>query len=258
MKSIPIDLLNKTKDILDEAVIQYNNPSFIESDPISVPHRFSRKEDIEISGLMAATFAWGNRKAIINSSLRFLERMDMSPFDFIMHHSDEDLKRFLSFKHRTFNGDDALFFIHFLQEIYKNHGGMESVFAKGFLQGGVYASLVNFNSVAYSVEHLDRSRKHISNPAKGSACKRLIMFLRWMVRKDAKGVDFGLWNKIPMSALYCPLDVHSGNTARNLGILTRKQNDWQAVLDLNEILTYFCPQDPAKYDFALFGLSINN
>jgi uncharacterized protein (TIGR02757 family) len=258
MKNIPIDFLNKTKDILDEAVIQYNNLSFIESDPISIPHRFSKKEDVEISGLMAATFAWGNRKTIIKSSLQFLERMDMSPWDFILNHSEIEKKRFLDFKHRTFNADDALFFIEALSHIYKNHGGLEAVFFKGFSEGGIYESLVYFNQLMFSFVHSERSRKHVSNPAKGSACKRLNMFLRWMVRKDDNGVDFGIWNKIPMSSLLCPLDVHSGNTARNLGILTRKQNDWCAVLELNEILNYFCPQDPAKYDFALFGLSINN
>lgn len=249
--------LNEVKEVLEMAVLEYNNAGFIEMDPISIPHRFSQKEDIEISGLMAATFAWGNRKSIINSSLRFLERMDMSPYEFIMNHSELDKKRFLDFKHRTFNADDALLFIDSLHNIYHNQGGLEAVFHKGFSQGGIYGALVYFNQVFFSCEHAQRSRKHVSNPEKGSACKRLNMFLRWMVRNDSSKVDFGIWRTIPMSALLCPLDVHSGNTARNSGILTRKQNDWKAVLELNEILSYFCAQDPVKYDFALFGLSVN-
>lgn len=257
MKTEQRAFFNEVKEMLEMAVLEYNNVEFIEMDPISVPHRFIKKEDIEISGLMAATFAWGNRKSIINSSLSFLERMDMSPYDFIINHSELDKKRFLDFKHRTFNADDAIFFLDSLHNIYQNQGGLEAVFNKGFSQGGIYGALVYFNQVFFSTEHTQRSRKHVSNPVKGSACKRLNMFLRWMVRDDSSKVDFGIWRTIPMFDLLCPLDVHSGNTARNLGILTRKQNDWKAVLELNEILSYFCPEDPVKYDFALFGLSIN-
>ncbi|HEY0046039.1 MAG TPA: TIGR02757 family protein [Flavobacterium sp.] len=250
--------MNKSelKDFLDEKVLQYNRPSFITTDPIQIPHRFSKKQDIEIAGFLSATIAWGNRKMIISNSLKMMEMMEEAPHDFVMTHSDAELERFNGFVHRTFNGNDLITFIRGLRHIYTNHGGMENVFSSNGTANSLHASIHEFKKIFFEVDHLQRTQKHISDPLKGSAAKRLHMMLRWFVRRDNAGVDFGIWKSIPMSALSCPLDVHSGNVARKLGLLTRKQNDAKALLELDTALREFDPEDPSKYDFALFGLGV--
>ena len=249
------------KDFLDSKVGLYNTPDFIEDDPISIPHTFSKKEDIEISGLLSATIAWGQRKTIIKNSFRMMELMDNSPHDFILNHSKSDLEIFNNFKHRTFNGEDLKCFITQIQSIYLNHGGLENVFSVGIEENTDICcawGLENFRNIFMEgiSEEQNRTLKHISSPLNGSACKRLVMFLRWMVRNDKKGVDFGIWNSIDTSYLSCPLDVHSGNVARKIGLVKRKQNDWKAVKELDVELRKLDPTDPAKYDFALFGLGV--
>lgn len=248
------DLFN----FLEEKTALYNQPSFIESDPISIPHRFSKKEDIEIAGFFAAIIAWGQRKTILKNASRLMEWMDNAPHDFILNFKDEDLKPFTQFVHRTFNGDDCLAFLHALQGIYREQGGLENAFYSSFknTEAQPAAGLANFKNLFFSYEHLPRSEKHISNPLKGSAAKRLNMYLRWMVRSDNKGVDFGIWKKLSPSHLFIPLDVHSGNVSRKLGLLKRTQNDWRAVTELTEKLKEFDGKDPVKYDFALFGLGV--
>lgn len=258
MNSIYTYPFEQLKDILDNAVLEFNTTEFIQNDPICIPHQFTKKEDIEISAFIASTFAWGNRKSIIQSGTKFIELMDNSPYDFIVHHSDNEKKRFHSFVHRTFNSSDAIFFIESLKNIYINFGGLEKVITDGYNENGIYAGLTNLNRIFFSIPHLHRTEKHLSNPKKNSACKRLNMFIRWMVRKDKQNVDFGLWQNILKSDLMCPLDIHSGNTARRLGILQRKQNDWKAVMEMTDTLKQFCTEDPVKYDFALFNLSIHN
>mgnify|MGYP000053015134 CR=1 FL=1 len=248
------------KDFLDSKVIEYNNTQFIESDPISIPHSFDKKEDIEISALLVATIAWGQRKTIINNGNKMMELMDNSPHDFILNHSDQELKSLSSFKHRTFNGDDFMFFIAQLKRIYQNYGNLEKVFQQGLKPNSINClpAIENFrNTFFYQIsEENRRTMKHVSSPEKGSAAKRLIMFLRWMVRDSSTGVDFGIWKSISPSLLSCPLDVHSGNVARKLGVLNRTQNDWKAVIEMDETLRKMDPDDPAKYDFALFGLGV--
>lgn len=248
------------KAFLDEKYEYFNRPDFIESDPISIPHRYARKEDREIAGFLTATISWGNRKSILNNALKLMKLMDDQPYQFVRDAGDRDMSHFKNFVHRTFNESDVLFFIESLRKIYLNYGGLESAFADA-LKGGetdVFNAITHFREIFMSVSHLPRSEKHIANPAKGSTAKRINMFLRWMVRKDEKGVDFGIWNRILPSLLCCPLDVHSGRTARKLGILTRKQNDWQAVMELTTVLKSFDPEDPIKYDFALFGMGVEN
>jgi len=246
------------KSLLDEKTNHYNRPEFITSDPISIPHSFSCSEDIEISGFLAASIAWGQRTTIVRNGFRLMELMDNTPFDFVMNAGSSDLKRVSGFIHRTFNGDDCLFFIESLRNIYLNHGGLEAVFRSGIQPGesDVYGAICRFRQVFLESPHLDRSVKHLANPAAGSTAKRINMFLRWMVRKDEHGVDFGLWKSISPSLLCCPLDVHSGNTARKLGLLVRTQNDWKAVVELTNNLRLFNPDDPARYDFALFGMGV--
>jgi uncharacterized protein (TIGR02757 family) len=245
------------KKILDELVLFYNSPSFIEPDPIAIPHKYHLKEDIEIAGFLSASLAWGNRKAIQNSARKLMNFMGNSPLDFLLNHHEKDLKIMESFVHRTFNGDDAIFFINSLSHIYRNHGGLEHVFTDGFRQNNtIFGSINYFRSVFLESAHLSRSQKHISNPASGSAAKRINMFLRWMVRKDACGVDFGLWNSIPMSALMLPLDVHTLRVGRQFGLLKRTSNDWKAVEEITEQLRILDSSDPVKYDFALFGMSV--
>lgn len=244
------------KAFLDEKVALYNQPSFIPDDPISIPHQFSKKQDIEISGLFAATLAWGQRKTIINKCNELMEMMDHTPHDFILHHSDHDLKRFLNFKHRTFNPTDTLFFIDFLNAHYRHHDSLESAFVSGG-NGDMKSYLTNFHDSLFEHPNApDRTKKHVATPKRKSACKRLNMYLRWMVRKDEKGVDFGIWNTITPAQLICPLDVHVDRVAKKLGLLKRKATDWQAALELSEKLKQFDPLDPVKYDFALFGLGI--
>ncbi|MDD7887394.1 TIGR02757 family protein [Flavivirga sp. 57AJ16] len=250
--------MNKTdlKDFLDAKVIQYNNPRFIESDPIQIPHQFSKKEDIEISAFLTATIAWGNRKSIINNAKRLMELLDHSPFDFVLNHSENDLEKLMSFVHRTFNGHDGIQFIKSLKHIYKNHGGLESIFSKHSKTQSLQIAISKFKSAFFEIEHLQRTQKHISDPLKNSAAKRINMFLRWMVRNDNAGVDFGIWKSFSPSKLSCPLDVHSGNVARKLGLLQRKQNDAKALLQLDTSLRELDTNDPVKYDFALFGLGV--
>lgn len=244
------------KEFLDSKVIQYNNPKFIESDPIQIPHQFSLKEDIEISGFLTSTIAWGNRKMIIRNANKMMELMGNSPYDFVIHHKEKDLKGFESFVHRTFNSIDFILFIVSLKNIYKNHGGLETVFSKFPEETNNKQTIHHFKKVFFEVPHQQRTTKHVADPMKGSASKRINMFLRWMVRQDNAGVDFGIWKQIPMSKLSCPLDVHSGNVARKLNLLTRKQNDWKALEELDSNLRNLDSKDPTKYDFALFGLGV--
>ena len=241
------------KELLDEKVFQYNNPRFIESDPIQIPHQFQLKEDIEIAAFLTATISWGNRKMIIKNAQKLMDIMGNSPYDYIME-SKLDLDE--KFVHRTFNAIDLNYFIKALRSIYKNHGGLEKVFSQYASPGDLQNSIHHFKKVFFEIEHPLRTLKHVSDPHKGSAAKRINMFLRWMVRKDAAGVDFGLWDAISPSMLSCPLDVHSGNVARKLGLLQRKQNDSKALLELDLSLRKMDSNDPVKYDFALFGMGV--
>lgn len=244
------------KEFLDSKVTQYNHPRFIESDPIQVPHQFNKKEDIEIAGFLTATIAWGNRKSIINNAHRMMELLDQSPYDFITNHTSSDLEKLEGFVHRTFNGDDFIQFVKSLQHIYENHGGLENIFTKYTNKTSVQATISQFKSHFFEIDHLQRTQKHISDPLKNSAAKRINMFLRWMVRRDNAGVDFGIWKSLTPAQLSCPLDVHSGNVSRKLGLLKRKQNDAKALLELDNSLRQLDPIDPVKYDYALFGLGV--
>lgn len=244
------------KDFLDTKVEQYNHPRFIESDPIQIPHAFSKKEDIEIAAFLTATIAWGNRKSIINNAKRMMELLDNVPFEFVMQHGERDLEGLQGFVHRTFNGDDLMQFVQGLQHIYKNHNGLEAVFSKHTKYFSTQQAIHHFKNVFFEIDHLPRTRKHVSDPLKNSAAKRINMFLRWMVRNDANGVDFGIWESLSPAQLSCPLDVHSGNVARKLGLLNRKQNDGKALAELDTALRNLDKEDPVKYDFALFGLGV--
>jgi len=245
------------KNFLEEKHDQYNRPEFIETDPISIPHQFSKKEDIEISGFLAATIAWGNRKMIVRNAKRLVELLDYSPFDFVMNFTDDDLKPFESFVHRTFNGTDCIYFLKSLRNIYKNHRGLEAVFSDEIINSGsVKDAIIYFRKIFFELPHPERTGKHVANPEKNSSAKRINMYLRWMVRNDKRGVDFGIWETIKPAGLFCPLDVHSGNISRKLGILNRKANDWKAVDGLTANLRKLDPDDPVKYDFALFGLGV--
>jgi len=240
--------------LLEEKYNQFNRKSFIESDPISIPHLFCKKEDIEIAGFFAATIAWGQRKTIINNAQKLVELMDMEPYDFIINHEQKDLLRFKAFKHRTFNSIDLNYFINALRHIYLQKGGLEAVFST--YSNDMQKNIHYFKQVFFEIEHPERTTKHVSDPLKNSSAKRINMYLRWMVRPDKRGVDFGLWKGIPTSNLMCPLDVHSGNVARKLGLLKRTQNDWKAVVELTNSLIQFDNEDPVKYDFSLFGLGV--
>jgi uncharacterized protein (TIGR02757 family) len=244
------------KSFLDEKVDLYNNLNFIESDPIQIPHLFSSKEDIEIAGFLTATIAWGNRKMIITNAKKMIDLMGNSPHDFVLSHDKNQLIRLAHFVHRTFNGGDLITFVKALQNIYTHHGGLETIFANNIIDNSTQKSIASFKKIFFEIDHLPRTEKHISNPLQGSAAKRINMFLRWMVRQDNKGVDFGIWKTIPMSSLSCPLDIHSGNVARKLTLLLRKQNDAKALLELDNSLRLLDPTDPVKYDFALFGLGV--
>ncbi len=246
---------SELKSFLDEKVILYNNPKFIESDPVQIPHLFSQKEDVEIAGFLSATIAWGNRKMIIKNAHRMMELMGNAPYDFVMSHSEYDLERLETFVHRTFNGGDFSTFIKGLQHIYKNHNGLEVAFNSNNSLD-LQSNISEFKKIFFEIPHQNRTQKHISDPLSGSAAKRINMYLRWMVRQDTKGVDLGIWKSISPAALSCPLDVHSGNVARKLGILTRKQNDGKALAELDLKLRELDPNDPVKYDFALFGLGV--
>ncbi len=245
--------------LLEAAVDQYNHPDFIESDPISIPHQFSLKQDREIMGFWTAMLAWGQRKTIINNANKLVELMDGAPYDFVLNHQEEDRKVFLDFKHRTFQATDTLYFLEFFQHYYRHHDSLEDAFARQLSPTSLHTEsvLASFQQLFFDLPDApERTRKHIPTPLRGSTCKRLNMFLRWMVRKDNKGVDFGIWDRISPSQLLIPLDVHVDRVARNLGLLERKQTDWQAVLELSEVLRAFDPTDPVKYDFALFGMGV--
>ena len=244
------------KDFLDEKVILYNNTQFIESDPIQIPHLYTLKEDIEIAGFLTATISWGNRKMIIKNAQLLMEMLGNSPYDFVMNHTENQIENLAPFVHRTFNSADAITFIKALQNIYKNHEGLETLFSKHQEKKSLQKSIHEFKKVFFEIDHLTRTQKHVSDPLNNSAAKRINMFLRWMVRNDANGVDFGIWKSIPSACLSCPLDVHSGNVARKLGLLNRKQNDGKALLELDTNLRKLDANDPVKYDFALFGLGV--
>ncbi len=252
MHSIPSDI----KDFLDLKVKQYNNPSFIDLDPISIPHRYHLKEDIEIAGFLVATIAWGNRKMIVKNGLRMMEIMGDSPYDFVMHYHESQLDRFDHFVHRTFNSIDIKYFMAALRNIYSNHGGLENVFTKASTPDSTQPAIHEFRRVFFSLPHQARTTRHISDPASGSCAKRINMFLRWMVRNDKCGVDFGICKSITASILSCPLDLHSGNVARKLGLVTRTQNDARALAELDFHLRQMDSADPVRYDFALFGLGV--
>ncbi|MGI6718863.1 MAG: TIGR02757 family protein [Bacteroidales bacterium] len=251
--------INKVKDLLDYYYNFFDKKQFIETDPISIPHKFTKKEDIEIAGFFAATIAWGNRTSIIKTANNFCERLDNSPFDFITNSSEKEIYNAIKgFYYRTFKEEDALGFMHSIQNIYKNLGGLEKVFTDGYNlyeTDKIKNSIIYFRNSFLKVDILERTKKHIANPSKGSAAKRINMFLRWMVRKDNNGVDFGLWNNINTKDLIIPLDVHVGNTVRKLNILNRKANDWRAAEEVTSVLRTFDENDPIKYDFALFGIS---
>jgi len=249
--------LPEIKDLLNEKAEKYNHPDFIVTDPIQIPHLFSDINNIEISAFLASTIAWGQRVTIIKNMQRLITLMDNAPYEFVMNSSEQDLNRFSYFKHRTFNGEDCTFFIKSLKNIYTKHNGLGDLIQNIYVnKKSVFDTLIQFRDVFFEIEHPARTQKHFSNVLKGASAKRLNMFLRWMVRRDNKGVDFGLWNKIPMSELFLPLDVHTGNVARKLGLLKRKQNDWKAVEEITKVLRKFDPNDPVKYDFALFGLGV--
>lgn len=247
---------SELKAFLDSKVEQYNNSNFIDSDPIQIPHQFSKKEDIEIAGFLTATIAWGNRKSIIKNGKRMMQLIDNSPFDFVINHQGIDLKILLPFVHRTFNGEDFIQFVESLKHIYLNHNGLEGIFSKYAQKQSLQFSIHKLKSHFFEIEHLSRTQKHISDPLKNSAAKRMNMFLRWMIRKDHKGVDFGIWKSLSPAQLSCPLDVHSGNVARKLGLLYRKQNDSKALKELDTSLRKLDAGDPVKYDYALFGLGV--
>ena len=244
------------KEFLDMKADLYNRPSFIELDPISIPHQFTKKEDIEISGFLAATIAWGNRKMILRNANRIIELMDSSPYDFILNSDDSDLVRMKNFVHRTFSEADLVYFIKSLKKIYLERGGLERIFETHKSTDSLQHAIHELHCIFFELPHNRNTERHVSDPYKGSAAKKINMFLRWMVRKDNRGVDFGIWKNISPSILSCPLDVHSGNVARRLGLLHRKQNDAKAVAELDAVLRSFDMNDPVKYDFALFGLGV--
>ena len=247
---------DEIKAFLEEKVQQYESFDFIEVDPILIPHQFSQKEDIEISGFLAATIAWGNRKSIINNAQKMMALMDQAPYDFIMNHKEDDLERFEGFVHRTFNADDLRYFVKALRYIYQEHQGLEQLFSRHASTQSLQGAIHQFKQVFFSLPHQQRTQKHVSDPLKGSAAKRLNMYLRWMVRSNKNGVDFGLWKSLHPRQLSCPLDVHSGNVARKLKLLKRKQNDGKALAELDTALRKMDAEDPVKFDYALFGLGV--
>jgi uncharacterized protein (TIGR02757 family) len=243
------------KDFLERKVEEYNQPAFIQDDPICIPHLFTKKQDIEIAGFFSAIFSWGKRASIIQKSKELMQRMDMSPHDFILNSKSSDLKKLRGFKHRTFNEDDLFYFVDFFKQYYKKNSSLETAF---FYKKGmkVEGALDHFKRYFFSFEHLKRTEKHISSPSQKSTCKRLNMFLRWMIRKDNNRVDFGIWQNISPSQLICPIDVHVARVAKRFNILKRKQVDWLAAVELTDYLRTMDKNDPVKYDFALFGLGV--
>lgn len=257
--SIMVSLEPSFIQFLQSKAVEYNQPAFIKEDPVLIPHAFQKKQDIEIAGLFAALFAWGNRTTIINKSRELMSRMDQAPYDFVRNHRDADLKKLLGFKHRTFNDTDILYFVSFLSEHYRKHDTLEDAFIKGLSPADltIENGLNQFYHYFFSLEHIpNRTRKHIASPEKHSSCKRLNMYLRWMVRRDDRGVDFGIWKKISPAQLVCPIDVHVARVARRFGLLERTAVDWLAALELTANLRELDPQDPVKFDFALFGLGV--
>lgn len=247
------------KKLLDEKVKTFNCTGFIHNDPVSIPHLFSKKQDIEIAGFFASIFAWGNRTTIINKSRELVQLMNMQPYEFVLHYGKKEMVRLHQFKHRTFCFDDLLFFIDFFHRHYTQHESLETAFSQWMQPGDetVENALNGFRNYFFYAEHLKRTEKHIASPKQKSACKRINMFLRWMVREDSCGVDFGLWKNIKPAQLVCPLDLHVSNVARHLGLLQRKPDDWSSALELTGALRRFDPHDPVKYDFALFGMGVN-
>lgn len=246
-------------DLLESQYQRFNKPAYIEDDPISIPHRFTKKQDIEITAFWTAMLAWGRRSSIINSGMKLLELMDNAPFDFIINHTENDKARFVNFKHRTFQPLDAYYFLEFLQWYYQNNESLETAFSQSLSKGDEHVgpALSGFHQLFFSLPHAPkRTQKHIATPDRNSACKRLNMFLRWMVRKDDRGVDFGIWQEIKPAQLLIPLDVHVDRVARSLGLITRKQADWKATLELTKNLRAFDPVDPGKYDYALFCMGL--
>lgn len=250
--------MKELKAFLDEKVAMYNKPAFIERDPVVIPHSFKKKQDIEISGLFAAVLAWGNRTSIINNCLKLMGWMDNAPHDFVLNHKDTDLKSFLHFAHRTFNATDLLYFLEFLQWHYGEHESLEDAFTGGkrYTDDTVEVALIHFHNYFFSIEHPERTKKHIATPERNSACKRINMYLRWMVRKDKAGVDFGIWSKIKPAQLVCPLDVHVARVAERLELLENNKANWKNALHLTYQLRELNPNDPAVYDYALFGLGV--
>ncbi|MGY5849516.1 TIGR02757 family protein [Salegentibacter sp. F14] len=248
---------NELKNFLDFKVDQYNTLEFIETDPIQIPHGFSKKEDIEIAGFLTATIAWGNRKSILKNAERLMEFLERSPYDFVINHSPSDLVTLENFVHRTFQGIDLQYFIKALRHIYLNHGGIENIFSTYAEEKSLQRAIHHFKLIFFELPHAFRTEKHVSDPQKNSAAKRINMFLRWMVRKDSSGVDFGIWDSLKPCQLSCPLDVHSGNVARKLALLKRKSNDAKALKELDISLREMDSLDPVKYDFALFGIGAN-
>ncbi|MBX3254299.1 MAG: TIGR02757 family protein [Chitinophagaceae bacterium] len=254
-----MNAINDLKEFLDRKTEEYNRPSFIKSDPVSIPHAFVKKQDIEIAGFFAAILAWGNRTTIINKSRELMQWMDNAPYEFCLSPSSSGLKKLTSFKHRTFNATDILYFIEFLHHHYSHSPSLETAFTKGMLEEDENTgnALRGFYSYFFSLEDAPkRTQKHIATPDRKSTCKRLNMFLRWMVRKDKAGVDFGLWKQIVPSQLICPIDVHVARVAKRFNLVSRTQTDWLAALELTERLKQLCPDDPVKYDYALFGLGV--
>lgn len=250
-------IMQKLKKLLDAKVDMYNRPDFIANDPISIPHLFSQKQDIEIAGLFAATFAWGNRTIIIKKSKELMELMDMAPYDFLLNHQEKDLKKMMQFKHRTFNTTDLLYFIDFLKRHYSQYISLEDAFFDPN-QKGIESSLNHFYAYFSASEYFpQRTAKHVASPSKKSHCKRLNMFLRWMVRSDDRGVDFGIWKKHAMSDLIIPIDLHVARIANQIGLLENQPLKWKTAVDLTDQLKQFDPEDPVKYDFALFGMGVN-
>jgi uncharacterized protein (TIGR02757 family) len=251
--------LEEIKEFLDEKYDQYNRSEFIETDPVLIPHAFSEPNDIEIAGFFAAVIAWGQRNTIIKNGLQLLHLMGNRPFDFIKNSSGRDYKSFRHFKHRTFNYTDTIFFLKSLKNIYNVHGGIRAIFENNYKKSGdLKNAIIHFRKIFFELPYPTRTLKHIPDIKKRAAAKRINMFLRWMIRKDNRGVDFGIWDNIPGAALYIPLDIHTGNVSRKLGILKRKQNDWLAVEELTDVLRKFDKNDPVKYDYALFGLGVRD
>jgi uncharacterized protein (TIGR02757 family) len=250
--------MNNLSVFLNKKFKQYNQPSFIKDDPICIPHCFSRKQDIEIAGLFAAIFAWGNRVTIINKAKELMQMMDNSPYEFCLHASPDQLKKIAIFKHRTFKSDDLYYFVEFFRRHYTNHSSLEAAFTNWMdsSDSNTEKALNGFKRYFFSGDHLKRTEKHISSPLSNSSCKRLNMFLRWMVRRDDKGVDFGIWEKINPSQLVCPIDVHVARVAKRFQLIQRNSIDWQTALELTRHLQQFDKNDPVKYDFALFGLGV--